>query len=401
MIPIKRIVVGVGAVLVLIFALSTVGSLVENLDASDLMVIQYLDGRMETFSTPGWKPQWFGRVTKYRKRTNYDFLASNRKGSSDEAIEVRFNDAGHGKISGSIAWEMPMDRDKFIRLHTLYGSQEAIERQLVAQVVNKAVYMTGPLMSSRESYAERRNELLSLVDDQIQHGVYRTRTIQTREPDPITGQEKSVQVVEIVRDSSGHFGRQDASPLEDFGIKTFNLAINGVIYDESVEGQIKQQQQMVMAVQTAIVEAKTAEQAALTAEQNGKAQAAKAKWDQEVVKATEVTSAEKDLAVAELQAKTAEQYKRQQILEGEGDAGKQRLVMQANGALEQKLAALVEINKAYADAIQNYKGNWVPGVVMGGSSEKSIAGSGAQEMIQLLTIKAAKDLGLDMSVQAK
>ena len=34
--------------------------------------------------------------------------------------------------------------------------------------------MTGPLMSSKESYAEKRNELLRLMEDQVQRGVYRT-----------------------------------------------------------------------------------------------------------------------------------------------------------------------------------------------------------------------------------
>lgn len=390
-------------VVVLIVVLFFAGNVVENLDASDQMVIQYPNGVLETFTTPGWKPQWFGRVTKYKKRTNYDFLAPDRsknKDAIDHSIEVRFNDAGHGRISGSIAYENPTEKNAFLRLHTLYGSQQAVEEKLVSPVVNKAVYMTGPLMSSRESYAERRNELLSLVDDQIQHGVYRTRTIQRKEPDPITGQEKSVQVVQIVQDSSGHAARQDHSPLEEFGIKTFNLAINGVLYDESVENQIKQQQQMVMDVQTSMVEAKKAEQAAITAEQNGKAAAAKAKWDQEVVKATEVTAAEKRLAVAELDARAAEQYKRKQILEGEGDATKKRLVMQADGALDPKLKTWLEAQKAWATAFQNYPGQLVPSVVWGGggSGMSSAPASGAQVFMEMMGMKAAKDLGLDMTM---
>lgn len=380
----------------LIFLGCAGGSLTENLNASDIMVVQYLNGNMETYSTPGWKPQWFGKVTKYQKRTNYDFLAPGRGSSSkeDHSIKVRFNDAGEGNISGSIAWEMPRSKETILRLHSLYGSQEAVERQLVSSVVNKAVYMTGPLMSSRESYAERRNELLSLIDDQIQHGVYRTRTIQRKEVDPIDeNKEKIVQVVELVRDSSGNYARQDHSPLEEFDIKTFNLSINGVVYNETVEGQIKQQQAMAMQIQTAMVESKTAQQAALTAEQNGKAAAAKAKWEQEVIKTAAVTEAEKDRDVARLDAEAAEQEKRADILRGEGQATAQRLEMQANGALEQKLEAWKEVNLAYAEAIANYKGAWVPSTVMGGGSG---GGNGAQAMIDLFTVKTARDLNLDM-----
>ena len=57
-----------------------------------------------------------------------------------------------------------------------------------------------------------------------------------------------------------------------------------------------------MAVQQAIVNSKKAEQDTLTVEQQGKAEAAKAKWAQEVEKATAVTSAEKDKEVAVTQA---------------------------------------------------------------------------------------------------
>ena len=69
--------------------------------------------------------------------------------------------------------------------------------------------------------------------------------------------------------------------------------------------------------------------------------------------------------------------------------------MNADGALDKKLDAYVEIQKAYASAIENYKGNWMPSSVSGGAA---VAGSGAQQMIDLLSVKAAKDLGLDMGI---
>lgn len=383
------------AVLGLILLLSMGGNLFENLNASDQMVIQYPSGDLETFTTPGWKPQWFGRVTKYRKRTNFEFLAPERgKKGDDLSIEVRFNDAGHGRISGMLAYELPVDKATFIRLHSLYGSQAAVEKQLVAPAVTKAIYMTGPLMSSKESYADRRPELLSMIDDQIKNGVYRTRSFQKKEIDPTSGQEKTVTVVEVLRDSSGRMAREDQSSLSEFQIKTFNLAINGVIYSPEVEQQIKEQQQMTMAVQTSMMEAKRAEQQRITAEQNGMAQAAKAKWDQEVIKATEVTEAQKRRDVAQLDVVTAAARKQESILSGEGEAAKKRLAMQANGALEQKLAAWIEVNKNYASAIENYGGNWQPQVQMGGSNKP---GGGAMDLVDLLTAKTARDIGLEIS----
>ena len=73
--------------------------------------------------------------------------------------------------------------------------------------------------------------------------------------------------------------------------------------------------------------------------------------------------------------------------------------MEADGALEKKLQAYIEVSKLYASAIKDYKGNWVPGVVMGGGNGTHAAGSGVQDLIDLLTIKTARDLGLDLSIR--
>jgi len=305
---------------------------------------------------------------------------------------------------------MPTDPADLLALHTKYGSQAAIEQQLIKTVIEKAVYMTGPLMSSAESYASRRNELLSSIDDQMNHGVYRTESADEKTKDPMTGQEKTVRVVKLVKGQNGDFLREDKSPLEEFGIRTFNLSFNEVRYDENVEAQIQAQQQAVMQVQTAIANAKMAEQAAITAEKNGEAEATKAKWAQEVIKATEVTKAEQEKKVAETAAEqrknvaafdldTAKLTKDAQIALGEGESERRKLVMAADGALEKKLDAYVRVNELYASAIKDYKGNWVPTISQGGNANGGSA-NGAMELIQLLSAKAAKDLALDMNLPA-
>ena len=46
-----------------------------------------------------------------------------------------------------------------------------------------------------------------------------------------------------------------------------------------------------------------------------------------------------------------------------------------------------------------FRHHWVPSVVMGGGNGAQTAGSGAQELIDLLTVKTAQDLGLDMRIR--
>lgn len=375
------------AILVILIIFS--GMIVENVDADEILIIQDpIDGDLHWYSSPGVKPQWFGKVTKYKKRDIYTF----------QEARVRFNDAGHGTIQGSVQYDMPLDAENLTKLHTRYGSPEAIKDQVIKRTVDKVIYMTGPLMSSRESYAEKRTDLINFVQDQIDLGVYKVRQREVETVDQISGQKKSMVVAEIVQGDDSHPIRQERSIVGEFGIKAFNFAIEELKYSETVEAQIQQQQQIAMDVQTAIAEARKAEQRKLTVEQQGAADAAKAKWDQEVVKAKEVTAAEQRLRVSELDRQAAEQTRQQNILLGEGEAKRRELVMSADGALEKKLEAWLASQKVWAEAVKGYTGAWVPNVVMGSDNRGGLAGSGAQDLINLLTAKTAKELNLDIGV---
>lgn len=374
--------------------------LVENLDANHVMVIQSPMGKLTWYDTPGPKLQFFGKVTKYEKRKQFWFSAKSDQGdAANQSIRIRFNDGGHALISGSIAWEMPRRNEMRTDLHTRYGSEDAIEQQLIRTVMEKSIYMTGPLMSSKESYAERRSILLQYIEDQIQNGVYETTTRQEKQADPMTGTMKTVNIVEIVKEPDGQFTRTDESPIKKFEIPTFNLTINEIKYDKIVDDQIATQQRAIMDVQTAMAEARKAEQAAITAEKNGQAEAAKAKWEQEAIKAKAVTKAEQELEVAQLGAKAAAQTKIALTLEGQGQGAKRRAIMTADGGLDKKLDALIEINKIWADAVKGYQGNWVPLVNMGGSSGK--VGGAATDFMQFMTAKSALDLGVSLQAEGK
>lgn len=384
----------VGGVVLLFVALLSVGSLVEWVEPSEYVRIQYPSGGYSWFTTPGPKLQMFGSVVRYKQRGTIEFRRPQEDGAPDQRLSIVFNDAGKGYIAGSINYELPADVSKLNEIHRYYPSQEALEASLIKPALNKSVYLTGTLMSSYESYKERRTQLIQFVDDTVQNGVYQTDSKEVNVPDDIDPTKmKRATVVEILRGQNGQPLRVDQGQLNRFGIRTFNFAIEDLDYDEQVDQQIQGQQKITMQVQTAIAEAKQAEQRKLTVEAEGAANAAKSKWDQEVIKAKRVTEAQQELEVARLNNERAEQ-ERQAILKlASGEAEARRLKMQADGALEQKLKAYVDVNHGYAQAIQNYKGNWVPTIATGSSSSQ--AGSGAQALIDMLTVKTAQDLGLD------
>jgi regulator of protease activity HflC (stomatin/prohibitin superfamily) len=392
----RKIVWGLIALFVVIVGLSISTKLTETVDAGEIVFIQDpIDGDIHVHKQPGTIWQGWGKATHFKKSNQFWFtLQGEKENAVDKRLSVKWNDGGTSKIEGSVRYDLPTDDKQLISLLSRFGSQDALENDLIKTNIEKAVTMTGPLMSSKESYAEKKNDLIYYIEDQASKGAYRTKQVTDKEIDPITDAEKTVTKVVIQTDNRGLPYRQEASPIYASGIRLYNISIKDMHYDKTVEDQIAAQQRAIMQVQTAIANAKRAEQDALTTAKQGEADAAKAKWEQEVIKARMVTEAESNKAVAELAVQTAELEKRKLILEGEGEAAKKRLVMQANGALEQKLQAWIESQKYWSDAFKNYQGQIVPTYQMGGPSNGS---NGAQNFMDLMMMKTAKDLNLDLS----
>jgi hypothetical protein len=387
----------VGVILLVILATSAT-RIFENVPADKVVVIQSpVSGSLTWYTTPGLKWQGMGKVTSYNKSFQYWFSSKKDQGSkNDESIGTTFNDGGHATVSGSVRIDMPLEPDKLTALHSKYGSQEAIEKELVRPAFERSIYMSGPLMSSAESYSERRNQFIHYIEDQASLGLFKTTTHLQRTKDPISGNEKTVNIVQLVADpkSPGGYSRSEESPIATFGLHAYNLSINDIKYDEQVEKQIQTQQQAIMQIQTAIAESRKAEQKALTAEQEGRAEATKTKWAQEAIKAQAVTEGEQKKDVARLSKEAAEFYKQEQILKGEGDAAYKKAVIEADGALAQKLDTYKTVMGGFAREFGRQK--WVPEVVMGSESGKT--GDQVTQMMSLLSVKAMKDLGLDLRI---
>ena len=336
-------------------------------------------------------------------------------------LEIRFSDGGHARMFGSVQFNLPTDEKSLNNIHSNYRGNDAVVKNLVETVVQKSIYLSGTLMTSKESYAEKRNDLIHYITDQIQNGVYKTRQTKTWVKDELTQQSKEIIQAEIIHDKAGLPERQENSVLNDYSIKAFNFTITTMPYDDTIEAQIKQQQGLAMAVQTKIAEARQAEQAAVTAKAEGEANAIKSKWEQEVIKSKAIvaaqqekevavtnanrekevaeTAAQQRLNVADLDKKAAELQKARAILIGEGDAKAAELRLAADGALKPKIDAYIEAQKLWSSAFRDYKGNIVPGVVMGGSGTAGTSGNNAvQQFMELQNAKALVDLGLNMNM---
>jgi regulator of protease activity HflC (stomatin/prohibitin superfamily) len=370
-------IIAIAAVVVFVFiTIAFAGRMYESVEAGDYTVCQDpFDGERHWYVEPGTYWQNFGTCTHLSKSFQHWFSNDDRDGETkDTAIKVRFNDGGHALISGSVRVDLPSSTDRLDDLFRSYRSTERIKDELIRTVIEKSVYMTGTLMSSKESSNEKRNDLLTYIEDQATNGVYQTEGVSRKTTDPLTGQEKIITVVEIEKDAKTSAPlRQEESPIKRFGIKLYNLSLKSIDYDNTVNSQIDAQQKAFMQVLTAQAKAKEAEQQAITAEKEGQAKAAEAQWTQEAINAKVIAEAEQRYQVAKLERMAASETKQKEILLGEGEAARKRLVMQADGALEKKLEALTKIHEYWSNA---YKTAPVAQTVIGeGSTARGIGGA--------------------------
>lgn len=125
-------------------------------------------------------------------------------------------------------------------------------------------------------------------------------------------------------------------------------------------------------VQTAKAQALEAQQQKIRAEAEGEANAMKAKWKQEEIKAVEVTKAQQAFEVAEYQAKEADEKAKKILAEGKAEAEAARLKVAAGLTPLEKATIEKETKIGVAEAFSKYQGAWVPTVV-GGSGSSNMA----------------------------
>ncbi len=409
-------------------------ALFENVPAGYICVIQSpLSGKLTIHTEPGLKAQLFGIVTYYPRSGVFEFnqpvdpndpsQVASYKAENDDALKITFNDGGEAWISGSIRYDYPLEQDKIKTLHKMFSTHNNVMKGLIEKTVERSIYMSGPLMSSIESFMSRRAELPKLIEDQARNGLYDVVTKDVRMEDEFTKEVKMVKVAEPIRDSNspGGLQRQEESVLTKYGMSLSNFTTNNISYSPKVQQRVDALFAAASDIQVATLNAKKAEQDRKTSEEKGKAEATEAEWKAKTSAAEETENArkvaevqkieaqrDKDVAIIEANKKrevaeqekiTASLYKDAQLLRAEADATYKRKMMEADGALTQKLEAYKHSVDRFASAMQNYQGNWVPQVVTGGNSAQG--NNAAMNMMEFLSLKAARDLSLELSAGDK
>lgn len=368
--------------------------------------------------------QMFARIEEFPVSETFFFTADEEGGKGDTSITVQFNDGSTCRISGTCRVDLPKDGALASSLLTEHGyrNMDQIEDRLILPTIRRSMVLTANQMTAKESYAEKRAAFIADSWDQITNGVYIMKDVTEKVKDEVTGKEVTRTTKVPVTDERG-VRMREKNPFAGLGVTLANFEVKSFIYEEKVKQQISTQQQAIMDVQTAKANALKAEQDSITTQKMGEAAVMKAKYVKEEEKIKAEVDAQKEASVAVISAQklvdvatkekeqalvaanrnkevalveleAAKLEKQRQIELGTGESERRKMILAADGALDKKLEALVQINGKWADAFSKRQ---VPGVMMGGTSGSD---KDAVNFMEILGVKAAKDLAMDPSIRS-
>lgn len=314
-------------------------------------------------------------------------------------IEGMFSDGPTAKFRGTAQFNLPTDEEKMLEIHNDHKNPQNLISARLSVYLSEALNSSCQLMNSETHYSGGRAQMSQDYLEQMRNGVYIVKTVENIEYDSLEKSNKRVYTNEIVKDKNGVLARKSSS-IKAYGITVSDASIAGVTYSDQVTQRLKKKVESATEASIAKQKLMTAEQQRLTAEAEGKKKLTEIEYQQKQEQTRQVVAAQTQVELAKqdlekqniaLQAAYKEAQKVKTLADAEAYA-KQR-VMQADGALDKKLEAYKEVQGYWADAFSKYEGDITPQIVSGGAGT---SGSAWNELMQMIGLRTAKDLSLDL-----
>jgi regulator of protease activity HflC (stomatin/prohibitin superfamily) len=369
-------------------------------------LVQYPWGTQKSVLTPGFHTRFFGEAIPFKKYLTVSFGGTGGEfTAATPSQEIRFNDSVTAQVTMTSRFEMPQDPELFHAMAVAYRSQNNLAFASLIPVMQESLRNAGRMFAAQEYIGGRGGDFENAVLDQIRNGIF---LLDVQEQRMYTGeraitdeaartiqQDQTVMLSVRVRlDKDGQELRKDAAdhPLKKFGILLVQASIQNVDPDPKFKEKLHEQREAAaqVSIERQKVRQKEEEKKRIIAE--GEAEKARSKIELEKAQIQKVLAAETKAKEAEQEQRErvtrAETLKREAEIERErkevelltarleaerqlelatAEAKARELKMKADNALEQRLAAFVEVSKAYADAIRDKQ--LVPSVVVGQSGE--------------------------------
>ncbi|MCK5899038.1 MAG: hypothetical protein KAG06_08205 [Methylococcales bacterium] len=419
--------------------------------------VRTITGSEKVISDVGYNSYLFGRYNSWKRAMTVQASSLQQKGLLGRSItqggtdsiqaehdtanasamlpplNIIFLDQVDANVEATVRFSMPTEPEIFLKLAHEYRSPANLLRTALIPAFKETLQATGSLMSAEEYYSGGRTEFNNEFETQITTGLLvvrrEERLVETKQK--ISGSanaslenqqktygnnSKMIYVVKKLLDKNG-IPRRKKQKFGDYGVTVIDARITDLVpnskFVERMQLKQKASADRAIAREQRIQE----EEQRLLAIAKGEREVAERQAKAKVVQIQRTTEAEteKQLAIthalklkaqSEIGKETAQINLEKARIDAEtkhtlaeAEAYQKRVVLEADGALAQKLAAEVKIQTLWAQAFAKRA---VPTNVFGGASGvPSGRDDEAKNFMQILTLDAAERLNYRRKVSKK
>lgn len=393
--------------------------------------IRTIGGTESVATDIGYHWKGFGRATAWKQAQTIQFVAGNKVEGDDVSGAVQdyrivFLGNVDGVVEASTRFRLPQG-DQFLKIAQEYRTPENFQATALTPAIKETLQATASLMSADDYFAGARSEFGNEFENQLRQGIYVTKrkeverkVVRSRNEGNAlltgAGEDEGSNRVEFVTEKVVDKDGKPVRKVQQFvtmGVDVVEARITNVDPNPQYKQRMQKVQQALAELAIARQDRLKEEEQKLLVTARGEKEVEQKRQEtlRDQIEQTTKAQTDKKLAIisAEREKESAEiaRLTSIELLEkakidaqatktlADAEAYAKEAVIKADGALDKKLAAYVEVQKAFAEAFSKAP---VPSVNMAGNGGTGRGGE-AQDFLSLLTVKAAKDLQLDMSVK--
>lgn len=320
---------------------------------------------------------------------------------NQDLVEIRFMDATTAHAEIFVKYGLPNKESDMLQLHEDFRNVDHLASTGLAPYTRECLKYSAQLMESEQHYSGGMSKLSNDFRDQLDNGQYVVETLESSVRDSLTGELKKT-YENLIRLNEIGTPIRNANDLKEMGITVRTHNIINVDYEEQVNEKLAKKIEASARESVSKQNLITAQQEELTAAAEGRKKLVEIEYEKKEEQTRQLVEADTQVKLATkdkekqkiaLDAARLEAKKIKALAEAESYA--KRKMMDADGALEKKLATYKEVQQLWSGAFANYKGDIVPQIQAGGGGGTT---NGGLDFMQLMTMKAAKDLNLDLNV---
>jgi len=423
----------IGIIVVIVIALLAGGfnSMFVYNEAGYQTHIRTIGGTESVATDIGYHWKGFGRATAWKQAQTIQFVAGNKIEGDDisgavQDYRIVFLGNVDGVVEASTRFRLPQG-DQFLKIAQEYRTPENFQATALTPAIKETLQATASLMSADDYFAGARSEFGNEFENQLRQGIYVTKrkeverkVVRSRNEGSSlltgAGEDEGSNRVEFVTEKVVDKDGKPVRKVQQFvtmGVDVVEARITNVDPNPQYKQRMQKVQQALAELAIARQDRLKEEEQKLLVTARGEKEVEQKRQEtlRDQIEQTTKAQTDKKLAIisAEREKESAEiaRLTSIELLEkakidaqatktlADAEAYAKEAVIKADGALDKKLAAYVEVQKAFAEAFSKAP---VPSVNMAGNGGTG-RGSEAQDFLSLLTVKAAKDLQLDMSVK--